>query len=62
MSAMDADFTATMDNILNDPVDGPMRQALGLYGINTPMNLLQADDPIVDTLVYNANGTDTDLP
>ena len=59
---MDADLTAMMDNIMHDPVDGPVRNSLGLCGINTAMELLEADDPVVDTLVYDDNGKDTNLP
>ena len=62
MSAMDADLTAMMDSIISDPVDGPLRKSLGLYGINTAMELLEADDPVVATLVYDDHGKDTDLP
>ena len=60
MSAMDADITAMMD-IIGERVDGPMRQALGLCGINTAIQLLQAHEPIVTNLFYNDNGTATKL-
>jgi len=39
MSAMDTDLTAVLENIMNNPVDGLMRKALGLCGINTAMLL-----------------------
>ena len=61
MSAMDANLMAMMDNIIIDPADGQVRKSPSIFGIDTAMDLLQAADPVVDTLIYDDNGTDKDV-
>jgi len=60
--AMDAALAALLEDILKDPPAGPIRKSFEAAFIKTTGDLCRVQDYILDTLKYELNGTDTDLP
>lgn len=61
-ATMDAVLTALLEVILSDPPDGPIQKSFNAAYVETPDDFLMMPDSIVDTLKYDNNGTDEDIP
>ena len=57
-ATMDAVLAALLEDILKDPLDGPVQISFNASLIESTLDFLAADDHILNVLAYDENGTD----